>query len=126
MTQAVSISLSITVGYFSKKKGTSFGVVSIVFYTLVGLGLGFVLSVAAVTATVRKMSGPFNPYIFITSNTYLNDNGGGGGELKLIDPLSLEVVAEVKVSGRGLLSQRSYARPLTILSVYTSISEHIY
>lgn len=42
---------------------------------------------------------PYDPVRFLSTNTFRNDRGGGG-ELKLIDPLSLEVRAEIFLEER--------------------------
>jgi hypothetical protein len=55
-------------------------------------------------AIIYKLSGPYDPVKFVFSGWFL-DNGSGGGELKLIDPISLEIRAEIKLTERC-----SYAR----------------
>lgn len=42
---------------------------------------------------------PYDPIRFLTTNTFRNDRGGGG-ELKLIDPISLETRAEIFLEER--------------------------
>ncbi len=47
----------------------------------------------------RIVGGPFSSWKFLTNNLVFA-NGGGGSELKLIDPLSLKTVAELKLAER--------------------------
>lgn len=42
---------------------------------------------------------PFDPVRFVTTNTWTNSRGGGG-ELKLVDPLTLDVTAEIFLEER--------------------------
>ena len=46
-----------------------------------------------------KLFGYYDPIPFIGSNLFF-DNAGGGGELKLVDPLTLEVVADLALVER--------------------------
>lgn len=55
-------------------------------------------------ALIYKLSGPYEPFRFIFSGWFLR-NGSGGGELKLIDPITLKIRAEIKLNERC-----SYAR----------------
>ena len=77
------------------------------------LPLGGLLSVLAIlgylTFTIISMNGPIDVFEFMTSNLLIR-NGGGGGEVKLIDPVSLEVVRELQLAERA-----SYAR----MAMYT-------
>lgn len=55
--------------------------------------VGFMLFIMAF------VQGSYNPLQFLLSNTLLS-NGGGGGELKLLDPITMEVVANAKFPER--------------------------
>lgn len=104
LTAAIVICTSLCVlpGWFFYKKRLS--IASLIVRFTLGLLLGAVLVVVLITVSVKQMTGPFNYFDFITSNTILM-NGGGGGELKLIDPITFATVAEVKLPERC-----SYAR----------------
>jgi phosphate/sulfate permease len=62
---------------------------------IVGLALVSVIGMMI----LKKMRGDFDPIVFLTTNTIFH-NKGGGGELKLIDPITLEVAAELVLEER--------------------------
>jgi hypothetical protein len=88
--------LGVTIGYMrAQKNGPVFAVLNGILGFLGGAVLCLVISTALLTA----ICGPFDPIRFWTSNT-INMNGGGTGEIKFIDPLTLEVVAEAVMPDR--------------------------
>jgi hypothetical protein len=62
---------------------------------IVGLALVSVVGMII----LKKMRGDFDPIVFLTTNTIFHSKGGGG-ELKLIDPITLEVAAELALEER--------------------------
>jgi hypothetical protein len=66
---------------------------------LVGSGAGLGAAVALFILVQWKLFGTYDPVTFVGSNLFFN-NAGGGGELKLIDPVSLAVVADLPLVER--------------------------
>lgn len=54
--------------------------------------VGVALSIGAFMVMIYTLSGPYDPVAFLASNTIWK-NGGGGGEIRFIDPDTFEVVA---------------------------------
>jgi hypothetical protein len=65
-----------------------------------GSGLGIGLAVAMFILLQWKIFGVYDPLQFVGANLWFN-NMGGGGELKFVDPLTLEVVADLKLVERA-------------------------
>lgn len=64
-----------------------------------GIFFSIIITAFIITLSVRKMVGQFDIFKFMSSNIILM-NGGGGGELKLVDPISLKVIQEIKIAER--------------------------
>jgi hypothetical protein len=101
----VKFSVAIVVGsfsiyfgkYFIQKKSFSFGsLFSNLVYSILTPLIFLVLSFLIL---IYKLSGPFDIFLYLFSNTILN-NRGGYGELKLVHPETLETVADLKLSER--------------------------
>lgn len=60
--------------------------------------IGAALFISIVMLIYYKILGSFNVWTFLTSNTLFY--GGGGGELKIIDPISMEVIAKAQLTER--------------------------
>jgi hypothetical protein len=95
--------LTFTIAIFTlpKKKFTLPQIIQRLLLSLLICSLTCILIVCAV---IYKLSGPYDVFKFVFSG-WLLKNGSGGGELKLIDPLTLEIKAEIKLHERC-----SYAR----------------
>lgn len=107
--------ISMTVGYMRNQKHGSF--VAVLCGALGGL-VGFAICLAIITAILTSICGPFEVIRFWTSNT-INMNGGGTGEIKFIDPLSLEVVAEAVMPDRCSIAR------MAMIAVSETESENI-
>lgn len=67
----------------------------------------FVLALLLLTF-YKLANGPFDPWRLFTTNTFLSSEGiGGGGELKLIDPITLQPRASLKLSERCSFARMS-------------------
>jgi hypothetical protein len=64
-----------------------------------GSGLGLCFFVALFLVAQWKLFGFSDPVQFITSNLFV-ENFGGGGQLKFVDPLTLEIVADLSLVER--------------------------
>jgi hypothetical protein len=95
--------LTFTIAIFTlpKKKFTLPQIIQRLLLSLLICSLTCILIACAV---IYKLSGPYDVIKFVFSG-WLLKNGSGGGELKLIDPLTLEIKAEIKLHERC-----SYAR----------------
>lgn len=87
--------------WFSSKKEFNFSILRKIVIVIL---LWIIVLIFVACGIIYKLSGPYDPMKFIFSGWAL-DNGSGGGELKLIDPISLEIRAEIKLNERC-----SYAR----------------
>lgn len=65
---------------------------------LIGAVLGFIGWFAVVVSSFTSIVGSFNPARYFSSNLLFY--GAGGGELKIIDPVSFEVVADMHFTER--------------------------
>lgn len=65
----------------------------------VGSGVGLAAFVMLFLVVQWKLFGYSDPIKFITTNLFV-ENLGGGGQLKFIDPLTLEVVADLSLVER--------------------------
>ena len=70
--------------------------------------MGFML---IVFCTFKFILGSFSPYAFVANS--LLSRGGGGGELKIIDPLTLTVVAEAMFPERSSFARMSMSALVT-------------
>ena len=64
-----------------------------------GSGLGLSLFVALFLVIQWKLFGYSDPFKFVSTNLFV-ENFGGGGQLKFIDPITLEVVADLSLVER--------------------------
>jgi len=88
--------VSVTVGYMRSQKH---GSIAAVLNGMIGGVVGVFICLTISTALLTNICGPFDAIRFWTSNT-INMNGGGTGEIKFIDPLTLDVVAEAVMPDR--------------------------
>lgn len=95
------ITFTIAISTIPKKKYTAQKVAERLFISIL-VCISVLLLIAC--ALIYKLSGSYDPIKFIFSGWFLK-NGSGGGELKLIDPINLEIRAEIKLHERC-----SYAR----------------
>lgn len=65
---------------------------------LIGAVVGSVLWVAFFTSVPMRQTGAFNPLRFLADG--LLSSNGGGGELKIVDPITLQVVASMDLPER--------------------------
>jgi hypothetical protein len=82
-----------------RKSLSATGVVLRVFRSLLYCTL---LLLSLTTLTFYKLAnGPYDPWRLFTTNTFLSSEGiGGGGELKLINPITLQTHASLKLTER--------------------------
>lgn len=95
------VTFTLSIFSLSKRNYTAINVLKRLIYSIIICSIVMILVACAV---LYKLSGPFDPIKFVFSGWFLN-NGSGGGELKLIDPLTLTIKAELKLAERC-----SYAR----------------
>jgi hypothetical protein len=95
------LTFTIAIATIPKKKFKIQKVLQRLMLSLIVCGLVCVMIACGV---IYKLSGPFDVFKFVFSG-WAWQNGSGGGELKLIDPLTLEIKAEIKLHERC-----SYAR----------------
>lgn len=92
----VFIVVGISAMLFQMKKIT---VVEVLARSIIGSTLAVSLFYGIFMLVILGVSGPFNPWKFVTTNLVFR-NYGGGGQLKMIDPISLGVVADLTLPER--------------------------
>lgn len=92
---ALSIVLA-TIDYFRAKTFTTGRLVKIIITAAL---LGLTILVVPVSIALQKRLGDFRVADYLTNNV-LWLNGGGGGEIKIIDPLTFEVIQDFKLAER--------------------------
>jgi hypothetical protein len=87
-----------TIAFYRKSLHKNFTVRAAVRVVAVGLVTGSCVFIGLCMLLFAKLLGSFNPVTYLTSNTLFY--GGGGGELKIIHPTTLEVVAQISLTER--------------------------
>ena len=95
--------VTFTISIFTIKK-QQFTTLKVIERFLLSFFLCGIVLIGIACAIIYKLSGAYEPIKFIFSGWFLR-NGNGGGELKLIDPITLQIRAEIKLTERC-----SYAR----------------
>jgi len=72
---------------------------TIALYAILGAALGAVVFFTLLMLLMYKLFGSYDPYPFVTTNLVFA-NQGNGGQLKIIDPVTLEVVADLSLKER--------------------------
>jgi len=89
--------------------------VAFLFHSLLGGVCGLLVFVTLITGGLRYILGPFDLAPFFFTNTPLGMDKGGGGQLKFINPDTLEVVADLYLPERASFGRmalgRAEARP---------------
>jgi hypothetical protein len=100
------IVLAITIAFLRHRKSSKFSlIVALLINCAIALTISLIVTVTVVTKSFgKRINGPFSTMQFITTNLLKND-AGGRGELKIIDPNTLAIVADYHLPERC-----SYAR----------------